>query len=1069
MAMTVARPPADTVLVAAAPFTITLFGPMRVLVEGKPLPHMHSRKALWLLALLALRPSRSVEREWLAGTLWPDADPVQALASLRPVLSELRKALGDEAVRLQSPNRNSLLLDLTGAEADVPTFDAAIASQKIPALERAVGLYQGPLLEGSGEEWAGQERNAREQDCLQALGTLAASALAAADYEAAAGYSRRAVGIAPGWEAARRGLMEALDKNGDSNGALQIYRDFIELLRSDPRAVPSEETSTLYARLRTETKQRATRPAGVVYPGITASRGAAEATPVVSGYLPHPLTRVVGREDERLAVAAKLQRSRLVTLTGPGGIGKTRLALAVAAEAAAHYADGVWLVSLEGLSSRAMVSRQIAIQFGLKEEVGRTCLATVADYLRTRRVLLVLDNCEHLLEESAQITGHLLRECAEVRILATSREALGITGETAWAVPALAVPDPLHLPTGQATLIRVLLGYESVQLFVERAQAVQGTFTLMDGNARAVAEICARLEGIPLAIELAAARARVLTPVQIAERLNDHLNLLSGGGRTAPPRQQTLRATLDWSYNLLSGPEQVLLSRLSVFAGGWSLSAAEGICGGDGIEAGHTLDLLMALIDKSLVVFEEKRFEEKKPGEQESGGRYRMLETIRQYAAEILHQSGAFNQIVNRHRDWALALAQEAAPQLNGAAQEEWLTRLDEEHDNLRAALAETALGPAGALAGLQLANTLFHFWRVRGYYSEGRGHLGRVLEHQDAQADTAERAKALNGLAMLATLQGDFGETQATYEQSLLIYRKLGDQKGIAASLNGLGNAVYWLGEYAAAWAAYEESLGISRDREDKRSVAGTLHNMGTMAYAEGDFTRSQAMYEESLGLLREQNDQFNIAVALHGLGNLAYSQEKYTAARASYEEGMQIARDLGARQLIAAMLEDFGNVDFSESEYASAHSLYEESLSIQQELGDRRGIAASQQNLAKVAFSQGAAVRANSLYRESLVTSRELGYQEGVAKGLKGLASVIGEQEQKSARLFGAAEALREKIGAPMLPNERLQYKMPLIEACAALGKVAFSAAWEEGRALTWEQAVEYALDEQREWKNA
>lgn len=504
----------------APALTLALFGPMQVLVQDQPLPHLRSRQSLWLLALLSLRHPRPVEREWLAGTLWPDSDQSQAFRNLRVVLSELRSALGAESWRLQSPSRHTLSLDLTGAEVDVRTFDAAVVSGQPSALVQAIALYRGPLLEGCHQEWVVQEREAREHHCLQALQKLAGTALTAGDYDTAIGYYQRAVGMDPWQEAARRGWMEALAKKGDTNAALQVYREFIAFLKEDPKAVPDAETSALYERLRAEVRQRADTHAVVTV----------EAAPVprVKGYLSHPLTDLVGREDERIEVALRLQHSRLVTLTGVGGIGKTRLAREVASEVAREYADGVWLVALESLTEGRLVLQQLASVLGLREERGRTPLQRVTEHLRQKRLLLVLDNCEHLLEASAQVAAHLLQECGEVRILATSREALGITREMVWSVPALTVPDLEYLPQGRATLLRILMGYESVQLFVERAQAVQKSFNLTGSNARLVAQVCRQLEGIPLAIELAAARVRAMSVEQIASRLEDYLVLYPG-------------------------------------------------------------------------------------------------------------------------------------------------------------------------------------------------------------------------------------------------------------------------------------------------------------------------------------------------------------------------------------------------------------------------------------------------------------------------------------------------------------------------------------------------------------
>ncbi|MCW3051245.1 MAG: hypothetical protein JWN14_415, partial [Chthonomonadales bacterium] len=863
----------------SAALVLTLFGPMQALVDDRPLAHMRSRKGLWLLALRTLRHDRPVEREWLAGTLWPNMDQSQALAGLRTILSELRSGLGGQKDRLQSPDRSTLLLNLAGAEVDVIAFDAAIADKELPALEQAVALYRGPLLEGCNEEWAPQERNAREQNCLQALQKLADAALLAGDYSTAVGYFQRAVSIDPWWDAARRGWMEALAKSGDTNTALQVYRDFVEALRSDPSAVPDEKTSALYQRLRVEARRRAG-----THVVVTA---AATARPAVTGYLPYPLTDLIGREDERIEVAVRLRRSRLVTLTGLGGIGKTRLAREVAEEVVQEYADGVWLVALEALAEGRSVVPQIASVLGVKEEPGRSLLRSVTEHVRKKHLLLVLDNCEHLLEASAQAVAHLLQECAEVRVLATSREALGITGETAWSVPTLAVPDPAHLPEGRATLLRVLMSYESVQLFVERAQAVQKTFSLTASNARTVAQVCRQLEGIPLALELAAARIKAMTIEQMASRLHNHLGLLTGGSRTAPSRQQTLRATLDWSYALLAEPKRILLRRLSVFAGGWSVEAAEQVCAGEGVEEWQVLDLLTSLVDKSLVAFEERE-----PGD---AGRYRLLEVVRQYAEERLQSSGEEERVKGRQRDWCVALAEEAEPQLRGAEQGRWLRRLETERDNLRAALSWN--GP-GAEAGLRLAGALWRLWYVRGDYSEGRAYLRRTLERAEAQAKTPARARTLNGAGVLAYSQSDYASAPALFEESLSIRRELADRAGIAETLNNLANVALGQGEPASAQALYEESLNLRRESGDRHGLALTLSNLGHLAQLQGENTMARRQFEECLHLFKTLGDRRSIAWALNSLANVADNLEENASAQALHEESLDLFRELGEKR---------------------------------------------------------------------------------------------------------------------------------------------------------------------------
>ncbi|MCW3096552.1 MAG: hypothetical protein JWL77_2170, partial [Chthonomonadaceae bacterium] len=976
-------------------------------------------------------------------------------------------------------------LNLTDADVDLLTFDAAIKSGKLADLERAVALYQGPLLEDCHEEWIPQERAVREQNCLTALLKLGETALTAGDYETAVGYYQRAASLDPWSDTARRGWMEALAKGGDSNAALQVYRKYVEILRSDPSAVPDEQTTSLYQRLRNEARQRANAPSIVV-------REAAP-VPTVTGYLPHPLTDLVGREDERLEVTARMRRSRLVTLTGLGGIGKTRLAIEVASEVAAEYADGVWLVALEALSDGSLVAPQIASVLGVRETPHQTPLQSVTGHLRKKRLLLVLDNCEHLLQASAQVAEHLLRECVGVRILATSREALGITGETVWAVPALTVPDPQHLPQSRSTLLRVLMGYESVQLFVERAQSMRKSFTPTGENAVALAEICSQLEGIPLAIELAAARGKAMTVEQIAERLDNHLSLLTGGSRTAISRQQTLRATLDWSYALLREAERSLLRRLSVFAGGCVLEAAEQVCCGEGIEEEQVLDLLTSLVDKSLVRFEER-------GQAE--GRYRLLEMVRQYAAEGLQASGEADQVKIRHRDWFLALAEEAEPQLKGDGQRNWLRRLETEHDNLRAALARCETEAEGAEAGLRLAGALHRFWYLRGDFNAGQAYFRRALEREEAQEAMAARAKALNGAGNLAYCHGDFVSSRALNEESLTLQRALGDRTGIAVSLNNLADTAYARGDFGEARALYEESLAIRRELEDRLGIANALYGMGNVVFSQGDREEARVLFEESLTIRREVGDKVGIANSLYGLGSVAYTRRDFDMAQTLYEEGLALRREVGDKVGISNSLGGLASAAYGKGDYETARTLLEEELALKRELGDKAGIALILHWLGMVAYATGdydAArtlllesltpfretghsglvhalgllghverdagdyTRATALYQESLQLRQERGDVLAIAYSLEDFARLAERQGQfeRGARLLGAAEAWYTTSGRTTSATFREDYQRTVDAAGAAPNTEALTALWEEGRAMTLEQAVAYALD--------
>ncbi|RYG48693.1 tetratricopeptide repeat protein, partial [bacterium] len=748
----------------SAGLSVSLFGPIRVILDGVPLPPVRSRKALSLLALLLLRNGRPAARGWLATTLWPDTDLTTALSSLRPVVSELRKALGPEGHRLKAGDRNSVAFEVDGMSVDALAFDEAI---KVRAFASAVEKYTGPLLEGSEEEWAFQERRVRQEAFLSALMRLGETALEAGEPEKAISLFRRAVGTDPFRDSLRRGMIGAYAASGDLNAALQEYREYAHLLAGEFGTGPEEETTALYDRLRQEVRKPARAP--------HVRKGGA---PPPVGHIPMPLTALIGRDDERIDVSGLLRRSRLVTLTGFGGIGKTRLALAVATDNAVQFPDGVWFVRLEELSDGDLLARQVGDVLGLREISKESPLKGLTDHLRDKTALLVLDNCEHIQDECAQLALRLLSECPTLKVLATGRQALGIVGETLWIVPPLAVPVPGGLPEGRATLQRVAMGYEGVRLFVERAEAAARDFTLTAANARTVAEICFRLEGIPLALELAAARVKTSTVEGIAERLRAQLDL-SPSGRVVASRQGTLRSTLEWSHGLLSEPEQMFFRRSSVFLGGWTIDAAAALCA-DEMNRDQVSDLAASLVDQSLISLDAEN------------GRYRWSEIVRQFAEEKLRAGGEAEIFRRRHLDGCVAFAEEAEPMLKGPEQQGWLRRFELEMPNLRAAADWAAANNSACEAGLRLASALSRFWYIRGEFKEGRARLETALGWLGAERRSSTRAKALYGLGILAYRQGDYDEAEAKHEESLSIRRELNDDRGIAESRLNLGNVAH-------------------------------------------------------------------------------------------------------------------------------------------------------------------------------------------------------------------------------------------------------------------------------------
>jgi len=590
--------------------------------------------------------------------------------------------------------------------------------------------------------------------------------------------------------------------------------------------------------------------------------------------LPIQLTSFIGRQPEIAEIKALLSKARLITLSGSGGAGKTRLALQVAADVVDGYPDGVWFAEFAPITDPALVPKTVASALSVPEQPGREMIGTLIDALRPKTLLLVLDNCEHLLAACADLAAALLRTCPKVRILATSREGLGVPGETLWRVPSLSLPDVSHLPTSEDLVL-----YEAVRLFVDRAVAATPEFAVTSANAPAVAQVCHQLDGIPLAIELAAARVKVLAVEQIATRLDDRFRLLTGGSRMVLPRHQTLRAAIDWSYNMLSEAERVLLRRLSVFAGGWTLEAAEAVCAGGGVESTTILDLLTSLVDKSLVLAETQRGQ----------ARYRLLETVRQYAREWLREAGEEAEVRTRHRTWYLGLAERAEARMHGPEQLMWLDRLEVEHDNLRTALGWSTTEEEDAEARVRIGAALWEFWDHHTHWAEGRNWMETALAGSRDRKSTA-RVRALWGEGLWVWRQGDYGRATALFEESLAVARELGDQKGIVMAFVGRGNVTMRQGDFDTATALFEEGLEVARHLEDKWFMAWTLSQMGASARHKGDYAKAVALCEEGVAMFRALGGKQWIAYALRLTGHAVRLQGDLERAAGQYQESLAL-----------------------------------------------------------------------------------------------------------------------------------------------------------------------------------
>ena len=733
--------------------------------------------------------------------------------------------------------------------------------------------------------------------------------------------------------------------------------------------------------------------------------------------LPLQVTSFIGREKEMTEVKRLLWEARLVTLTGPGGTGKSRLSLQIAADFLELYPDGAWLVELAPLADPALLPQTVANVLGIRESSSHPILSLLTDYLRNKELLLILDNCEHLVEACAQLVDTLLKACPHILILATSREVLGIPGEASFRVPSLSTPDARRLPP-----FETLTQYEAVRLFIERAEMATPGFDVTKENAPAIAQICYRLDGIPLAIELSAARVQVLNVEQIAARLDNRFRLLTGGSRTALPRHQTLRALIDWSYDLLPQAERTLLGRLSIFAGGWTLEAAETICVGDGIEQDEILDLLIQLVNKSLVNSDYAH---------NGHARYHLLETIRQYARDKLLETGGGERVRDQHLDFFLKLAENAEPGLRGPSQVALLNMLEKELDNLRAAL-EWAL-ECNIEKGLRLASALMWLWHLHGHGSEGIEWLDRALTSRaGGEPLPRTRAKALRmlgslrvfqsnsegalpsleeslklykelgvdgrqgvayalwGLGTVAAYQGNSAKSRTLTEDGLALFRELGDKFGITECLNTLGDIALTEGDYEQAKILWEESLALKRERGDKDGIAFSLAQLGNIAFLEGDFQRATPLYEEAATLFREVGNKFFASAAFYSLGETAWAQGNYGHAAKKYEEALAMGRGADEERAVAFVLYDLGAMARSQGNYDQAAKMLEEAVALFREIGNKWGLSTAYYGIGEVAWSRGAYDQAARMFEDSLALSKELDAKFNVALALYGLGKV-------------------------------------------------------------------------------
>jgi predicted ATPase/DNA-binding SARP family transcriptional activator len=1038
---------------------ICLTARVRVEADGTAVPVGLGRLASLALAYLAVERHRPVTHDELAEALWGEDLPQSWRTSLRGIISRVRSVLaaaGLSPSEVLASSHGCYQLHLPdSAVVDVEVADSVLAEAveelragrvdlARTAAAEAVEVAAGQFVPGAGTLWAEQRQAELRAVRVHALEVLAEACSSTGSHEAAVRAAEEAVALEPLRESAHRRLLLAHAAAGNRGEALRAYQRCRDLLVHELGVNPSATTEAAYMSL---LQDDVVPPVGTRRPGLDGARARV------------PLTSFVGRSERVGEVRRLLGSSRLVTLTGPGGVGKSRLAV----ELADSFPGGAYLVELAPLSEPDLLTRHVLSAVGLREEPGRDDMDTLTAHLAGVDSLLILDNCEHLVTGCAELADVLVRSVPDLRVLATSREPLGVPGETRWVVPPLSTPD------SGAVGVEAVAASEAARLFVDRARSVRPGFAVTDADADALAQVCRRLDGLPLALELAAGRLSVLSLREIAVLLDDRFTLLASGPRRAPARHRSLRAVLDWSYEALPKQERRLFACLSVFWTGFSLDSAEWLAGDDEAETGSVLDLLADLVNRSLLTAEDH------------GGvtRYRALETIRQYGRERLAEvAEQMESALTRHLEWATRLAEEAGAHLAGPDQALWLRRLDETYDDLQAALRWGLSGPGRALA-VRLAAALGRFWELRGHLTEGRQWLEAALDTPDldtpdldtpdlggpVQAPPMVRARALIGAAILAQGQGEYASARALYQEALVICRAADDRRAMAMVLHGLGNVAALQGDLAEARALYEQTLVAARQLGDEGAVAASLTNIGAMANNQGDLEAARSCFEQSLAIVRKLGDRDQAALVVGNLGYLAFQEGHYAEARSLFEESLSARRELGDAQGVVSALCNLGYLALAEGDHGSSRRLLEESLALSRDVGDRYWTMLSLLRLARVARTQGEYETAAALDREAMTLASGLGAKRAIAEWLEGMASTAASSGafDRATSLMGAADAVRQAIGAPLPPRDVPGHEDQLALAREKIGDESFEAAWTAGRGMQLEAAMRYALSQE------
>jgi predicted ATPase/DNA-binding SARP family transcriptional activator len=1024
-----------------------------------------------LLARLLLSAGQVVSADRLADDLWEGDPPPHCMATLRVYISRLRRALGSGsgAVATHPPGYRLVLGE---GELDAHRFDGLVAAARsdlaegrpeaaAARLRDALALWRGPALSDVADFGFAQADVIRlEEARLAAIEDRVEADLACGRHSGVASELDGLVAAHPLRERLCGQRVLALYRCGRQADALQAYQDLRGRLAGELGIDPNPGLARLHEAILRQDPELDWHPAGNA--GAAAGPAAADEAPPARGgaarqadpapaagqaqqppgWLPAETTSFIGREAELATIEELLGLSRLLTLTGPGGSGKTRLAIKAGEQSVGRYPGGVWLVELAPVAGPDLVTAVAASALGVREEPGRELADSIAAHLRGSEALLIIDNCEHLLDAAASLITLLLRQCPSLRVLATSQSRLNVAGEATWPVP------PLTLPPAAEQDPQVIARSEAARLFCDRAGLARPGFALAEGNAGAVSEVCRRLDGIPLALELAAARLNALTARQLAARLDDRFRLLSGGSRGALPRHRTLQAAIEWSHDLLSEAERVCFRRLAVFAGGCTLEAAEAVLPDAGLAAGEVFDTVTALVDRSLLTTEERY----------GSMRYGMLESVHQFARGQLAQAGEQDELSRRHLAWLLGYAGQA--DLDGPDQEAWLDLLEADLENIRAGL-EWALAQPGASHALRLAGALATFWQVRGHASLGRRWLDAALGAAGPGADPRLRAIALDGAGQLAGAQADHEAQRQHQQESLAIWRSLGDDVRTASTLGDLGAVAHLRSDYPAAQALYAEALDLARRGGESSVMARCLSGLGRLALHTGDQAQATAYYTESMSRFRAAGDLRRATVILGNLGVVAFNECDFDLAAARLTEHLANARKLGDRKLIGGALTNLGTVLQNTGDPERGAQLHAEALALAEQVGDRRLACVALTNLGLAAVARKDYPAARSCYARSLEHAEAIGERRSIAECLEEMAGVDAAAglERRAAVLFGASQAMREAIGSPILGPDLARIEQAMAGARLALGDEPFGAAERSGRAMSEAEAIAFA----------